>query len=111
MKSVYFVKGSSDEPYEIAFLKEGDALRVSCDCKAGQNNTLCKHRLGLLAGASDNVDLHKSSSLDDIKKMLEGSVLVDVYQKYLDTCHELERIKKIHSIQKKALARIMKSGV
>ncbi len=110
MKSVYFVKGSAAEPYEVVFLKEGKTLKVTCTCKAGQNHTVCKHRVGLISGSPENVDLNSSSSIEEIDQLLVGSNLFEIYKKYVDLTHEFERVKKLHASQKKAFARIMKDG-
>ena len=55
------VKGSSAEPYEITFIKDGDSLTALCSCPAGQYGNFCKHRIAILDGngkavVSDNVD-------------------------------------------------------
>ena len=55
------VKGSSAEPYEITFIKDGDSLTALCSCPAGQYGNFCKHRIAILDGngkavVRDNVD-------------------------------------------------------
>lgn len=55
------VKGSSAEPYEITFIKDGDSLTALCSCPAGQYGNFCKHRIAILDGNStaivgDNAD-------------------------------------------------------
>lgn len=55
------VKGSSKDPYEITFIKDGDSLTAICTCPAGTYGNFCKHRIAILDGntraiASDNAD-------------------------------------------------------
>ena len=44
------VKGSSAEPYDITFIKDGDSLTALCSCPAGQFGNFCKHRMAILDG-------------------------------------------------------------
>lgn len=58
---VFQVKGSSAEPYEITFIKDGNSLTALCSCPAGQYGNFCKHRIAILDGnssaiVSDNID-------------------------------------------------------
>lgn len=62
MKELRFeVKGSSPQPYEITFIKDGNSLTALCSCPAGEFGNFCKHRLAILDGngkaiVSDNAD-------------------------------------------------------
>ncbi len=49
------VKGSSSDPYELTFIKDGDSLTALCDCPAGTFGNLCKHRVAILDGDSSAV--------------------------------------------------------
>jgi uncharacterized Zn finger protein len=49
------VKGSSSDPYELTFIKDGDSLTALCDCPAGTFGNLCKHRVAILDGDSSSV--------------------------------------------------------
>jgi len=44
------VKGSSSDPYELTFIKDGDSLTALCNCPAGTFGNLCKHRVAILDG-------------------------------------------------------------
>lgn len=44
------VRGSSPEPYEITFIKDGDSLTALCSCPAGEFGNFCKHRIAILEG-------------------------------------------------------------
>jgi len=57
----FHVKGSSADPYEVIFIKDGDSLTALCSCPAGQHGNFCKHRISILDGktkaiVSDNAD-------------------------------------------------------
>lgn len=49
------VKGSSSDPYELTFIKDGDSLTALCNCPAGTFANLCKHRVAILDGDSSAV--------------------------------------------------------
>ena len=61
------VKGSSSDPYEITFIKDGDNLTALCTCPAGSFGNLCKHRVAILDGKSAAV-------LDDDKVKVARAV-------------------------------------
>jgi len=44
------VKGSSADPYETSFIKDGDSLTALCTCPAGSFGNFCKHRIAILDG-------------------------------------------------------------
>ncbi len=44
------VKGSSADPYEITFIKDGSSLTALCTCPAGTYGNFCKHRIAVLDG-------------------------------------------------------------
>lgn len=57
----FLVKGSSKDPYEVIFIKDGDSLTAICNCPAGTYGNFCKHRINILDGkataiTSDNAD-------------------------------------------------------
>jgi uncharacterized Zn finger protein len=49
------VKGSSSDPYELTFIKDGSSLTALCNCPAGTFGNLCKHRVAILDGDSSAV--------------------------------------------------------
>ena len=58
---IFHVKGSSAEPYEVTFIKDGASLTAICTCPAGTYGNVCKHRTSILDGnaksiSSDNAD-------------------------------------------------------
>ena len=42
------VKGSTPDPYETTFIKDGDSLTALCTCPAGSFSNVCKHRVAVL---------------------------------------------------------------
>jgi uncharacterized Zn finger protein len=44
------IKGSTGTPYVATFTREGNSLKTTCSCPAGEKRTHCKHRLALFAG-------------------------------------------------------------
>ena len=58
---VFLVQGSSADPYEVTFIKDGTSLTAICTCPAGPYGNFCKHRISILEGnaqtiSSDNAD-------------------------------------------------------
>jgi len=49
------VKGSSSDPYELTFIKDGDSLTALCNCPAGTFGNHCKHRIAILDGDNSAV--------------------------------------------------------
>lgn len=49
------VKGSSADPYELTFIKDGASLTALCNCPAGTFGNVCKHRVAVLDGDSSAV--------------------------------------------------------
>lgn len=53
MKSVMIkiqIEGSTGTPYVALFTRDGDSLKTSCTCQAGERQMHCKHRLSLIEG-------------------------------------------------------------
>ena len=49
------VKGSSPDPYELTFIKDGASLTALCTCPAGNFGGSCKHRVAILDNDSGAV--------------------------------------------------------
>ncbi|MBQ0713483.1 MAG: hypothetical protein KBT53_11025 [Porticoccus sp.] len=76
MRVVLSIQGSSDEPYEVVFEREGEVLIGSCTCRAAQFGQICKHRILLLSG--DEIYLSGSDVVkvkEQLKALVEGSDL------------------------------------
>lgn len=67
------VKGSQGDIYRIrAGSKEGNPW-ISCNCQAGQNATVCKHRVALLNGDVTNLASANSADVEGLKALFAGS--------------------------------------
>jgi uncharacterized Zn finger protein len=67
------VKGSSSDPYELTFIKDGDSLTALCDCPAGTFGNLCKHRVAILDGDSSAVVDDDGGKSGIVVKWLSGT--------------------------------------
>jgi uncharacterized Zn finger protein len=70
---VFLVKGSSSEPYELTFIKDGDSLTALCTCPAGQFGNLCKHRVSILDGQTKSISSDNSSQVSTVTAWLAGT--------------------------------------
>ncbi|HEB28189.1 MAG TPA: hypothetical protein ENI05_10505 [Porticoccus sp.] len=91
MRIVLSVQGSSDEPYEVEFNREGNMVVGSCTCKAGLFGQLCKHRVLLLSG--DETYLPESN-ITEMKNKLKTLVKGSDLEAELDRVSELSGMKK-----------------
>ncbi len=106
---IFLVKGSSADPYEVTFIKDGSSLTALCTCPAGTYGNFCKHRISILDGitdmiASDNAD-QAAIVVGWLKDTDVGTALSEMRQ--------AEKIsdpdKKALSAAKRKLARAMNS--
>ncbi len=67
------VKGSSAQPYEVTFIKDGDSLTALCSCPAGQYGNFCKHRMSILDGDSRAVVSDNADSVATVVDWLDGT--------------------------------------
>ncbi len=51
----FLVKGSSADPYEVTFIKDGSSLTALCTGPAGTYGNFCKHRISILDGISEMI--------------------------------------------------------
>ena len=71
----FLVKGSSKDPYEVIFIKDGDSLTAICNCPAGTYGNFCKHRISILDG---NAKAIVSDNTDQATKVITGLAGTDV---------------------------------
>ena len=67
------VKGSSSDPYELIFIKDGDSLTALCNCPAGTFGNLCKHRVAILDGDSAAVVDDDATKIASVVEWLVGT--------------------------------------
>ena len=105
----FLVRGSSPQPYEVIFIKDGDSLTAVCDCPAGTFGNVCKHRTSILEGKFDAIT---SDNADQAPKVVEWLAGTDV-EAALTELRQAERSsapdKKAIAAAKRKLARAMNS--
>ena len=67
------VKGSSAEPYELTFIKDGDSLTALCSCPAGQYGNFGKHRIAILDGNSKAIVSDNQDQVATVTSWLQGT--------------------------------------
>jgi predicted RNase H-like nuclease (RuvC/YqgF family) len=122
--TLYVASSSGEGGYAVTlnldFPREG--LLVECDCPAGMNNTMCKHRIQIIKGDASIYDpeMYEGDGFyndewamsREIVKRYGLNAMVSEYER---TLAELEKTKKRITSQiraeKKALQRIFSEGV
>ena len=106
---IFLVKGSSADPYEVTFIKDGTSLTAICTCPAGTYGNYCKHRISILAGNAEAISSNNADKAATVVSWLAGT---DV-EAALSEMREAEKIadpeKKAFSAAKRKLARAMNS--
>lgn len=104
---VLLVKGSSAEPYEITFIKDGDSLTALCSCPAGQYGNFCKHRIGILDGVFSAVVSDNRDEAQIVLDWLRGTDVETALKALRDV--EVSGDKDAITAAKRTLARAMNS--
>ena len=104
---VFLVKGSSADPYEVTFIKDGASLTAICTCPAGTYGNFCKHRISILDGVATAISSDNAEKVTTVAGWLSGT---DV-EAALSEMREAEKIadpdKKTLNDAKRKLARAM----
>lgn len=104
------LQGSSGSVYSVVIERVGDKVRMSCDCKAGLTDMLCKHRLWVLGGFYELVLPDSEKALSSAVELVKGSTLETKYSEYLGYKDQKEKADKQLSIAKRMLAKSMVEG-
>lgn len=108
MKQIEFnVQGSSPEPYNVIFRKDGNNLTALCNCPAGMNRLYCKHRFNILKGITDGVVSKNIEQINIVESWLPGTDINDALQEIKIAEKNFDEAKKNLSKLKKKLARVM----
>lgn len=103
----FHVKGSSKDPYEVIFIKDGDSLTAICNCPAGTYGNFCKHRISILDGNAKAIVSDNAEQAATVLTWLTGT---DV-EAALAEMRAAEKVddpdKKILNVAKRKLARAM----
>lgn len=106
---VFLVRGSSADPYEVTFIKDGASLTAICTCPAGTYGNFCKHRISILDGNTKMISSDNADQAATVVNWLPGT---DV-DAALSEMREAEKIadpeKKALNVAKRKLARAMNS--
>lgn len=103
------VKGSSADPYELTFIKDGSSLTALCDCPAGTFGNLCKHRVAILDGDSTAVVDGDGGKAGVIVKWLIGTDVDSALKEMREVESSSESSKSDLVAAKKKLAKAMNS--
>lgn len=101
----FLVKGSSPEPYELTFIKDGDSLTAICTCPAGTYGNFCKHRIAILDGDSRAVTSNNADKVEQVVEWLPGTDVAAALTQL--RAAEKEGVKTAIVNAKKKLARAM----
>jgi len=103
------VKGSSADPYEVTFIKDGDSLTALCSCPAGQYGNFCKHRISILDGNSDAIVSDNGDAVSTILEWLQGTDVAAALSEFRDLERASDTPKSALVAAKRKLARAMNS--
>jgi len=103
------VKGSSSDPYELTFIKDGSSLTALCDCPAGTFGNLCKHRVAILDGDTAAVVDDDGEKAGVIVQWLIGTDVESALQEMREVEASSEASKPDLVAAKRKLAKAMNS--
>lgn len=103
------VKGSSAEPYEVTFIKDGDSLTALCSCPAGQYGNFCKHRISILDGDSRAIVSDNIGRVATIIDWLQGTDVAAALSEFREIDKSADQPKSALVAAKRKLARAMNS--
>lgn len=106
---IFSVKGSSPEPYEVTFIKDGSSLTALCTCPAGQFGSYCKHRIAILDGKSDSISSGNADQAPTVTEWLVGTDVEAALSELRAAEKTTECAKEELAALKKKLARAMNS--
>jgi uncharacterized Zn finger protein len=101
----FLVKGSSAEPYEITFIKDGDSLTAICTCPAGTYGNFCKHRIAIIGGDGKAITSDNADKVATVVEWLPGTDVDEALTQL--RAAEREGLKDAVATAKKKLARAM----
>lgn len=108
MEEITFqVKGSSSEPYEVIFIKDGASLTAVCNCPAGTYGNFCKHRISILEGNPESISSDNADKVPVVVGWLPGTDVGDALLELRKTEKAADATKDSIAVAKKKLARAM----
>ena len=110
METIQFlVQGSSQNPYQVTFQKDGQKLAAFCTCAAGEAGQTCKHRLNILNAQKTGVVSDNVSEVKVVASWLPGSNLEQAINEVTQAEAEFEVAKKALSTAKRKVASVMRA--
>ncbi len=103
------VTGSSPDPYEMTFIKDGASLTALCTCPAGSFGNSCKHRIAILDGDADAVVDDDKNKVATVVGWLAGTDVEAALHEMRAVADEPVVTKESLAAAKKKLAKAMNS--
>jgi len=69
----FLVQGSDPNPYKVVFRRTENEVKANCNCRAGVNGLLCKHRLAILDGDGRAVVSGNLSEVEEVASWVADS--------------------------------------
>lgn len=113
MKEQIKVKSSSspDIIYNVDFDVELDKIKIECDCKAGINKVLCKHRLDLIDGDVTNlVNKQDSEKVHKILSILDRNKIENEFLKIKEIEFKIKNLNKLKKELRKSFGHKLSNG-
>ena len=101
------VKGSSADPYELTFIKDGNSLTALCTCPAGNFGNFCKHRIAILDGDAAAVIDNDGDKVSKVTEWLVGTDVESALAKVREAATSNSKTELADA--KRKLARAMNS--
>lgn len=95
MKKIFNVENGHGSSYVVTFEDEGETIRASCTCQAGEHCTLCRHVIQCMEEDAE------------IKEAMADYGLLGIYEEYLEKNEEADRLKEEAKKIKKKFARLL----
>ncbi len=103
----FLVQGSSINPYRVSFILNEGNLSAFCTCPAGKHGQLCKHRMSIFRGESDNIVSNNKGDISVIRDWLSGSDIEMAIHEIAEAEHDFDNAKKRLAQAKRNLAKVM----
>ncbi len=105
----FLVKGSTPEPYEITFIKDGDSLTAICTCPAGTFGNVCKHRIAIIDGDASAIVSDNADKAPVVREWLVGTDVEAALKEMRAADWPAETARASFAAAKRKLARAMNS--
>ena len=103
------VKGSSPDPYELTFIKDGASLTALCTCPAGNFGGSCKHRVAILDNDSGAVVDGDTEKVAIVVEWLVGTDVEAALREMREASTAPNATKESLATARKKLAKAMNS--